>query len=297
MTDKEKREDEALKNCIEEAYGCTDDELLAELEEIEKNLSDSDFPGIEDRVYRKLMARIAEEEEEKAAEASILKDIEKSVEVAAEPEPETGPKTDPEPNPILNLNSAETEGNVARVGKKKILMVAVLAAAFVGALGVTAIGGKSYFFRQPEVKNMNKFDNTKSKIDVSNIETAYNEIANEFDIKVLKLNYMPREMEFDNVVFKEDGAVISLNYKGNIIYFTQIIGVQESNLGFGSDRKSAGVIENKWLDKKIQYSKNNLEDGNTELEAKCIIDNVAYCLFGKIEEEEFIKMVEFINFY
>ena len=36
---------------------------------------------------------------------------------------------------------------IRRLGKKKVFLVAALVAVFVGALGVTAVGEKNYFFR------------------------------------------------------------------------------------------------------------------------------------------------------
>ena len=63
VTEKERREDEALKNCIQEAYGLSDEQLLAELDELEASLSDDEFVGAEDRIYAKIMQREAEREE------------------------------------------------------------------------------------------------------------------------------------------------------------------------------------------------------------------------------------------
>ena len=63
MTEKERREDEALKNCIQEAYGLSDEQLLAELDELEASLSDDEFAGAEDRIYARIMQSEAEREE------------------------------------------------------------------------------------------------------------------------------------------------------------------------------------------------------------------------------------------
>ena len=64
MTDKERREDDALKNLIQSAYDFSDEQLLADLEEVEATLSDSDFPGIEERMYQRLKERLKKEEAE-----------------------------------------------------------------------------------------------------------------------------------------------------------------------------------------------------------------------------------------
>ena len=61
MTEVEKRENEALKKCLKEAYGYSDEQLRKEMEEAEQSLNDSDFPGAEERIYQKIMEREAAE--------------------------------------------------------------------------------------------------------------------------------------------------------------------------------------------------------------------------------------------
>lgn len=53
MTDKERQEDEKLKNVFSSAYGATDEQLLKELEEAEASLDASEFPGAEERMFRR----------------------------------------------------------------------------------------------------------------------------------------------------------------------------------------------------------------------------------------------------
>ena len=149
MTDKERREDDALKNLIQAAYDFSDEQLLADLEEVEATLSDSDFPGIEDRMYQKLKARMAKEENSAAT---------------LEQTSATAP--------------AEEEKKVVRFGKKKVFVVGILAAAFVGMLGVTAIGGKNYFFRDREKSIGIAYNNDKNIVDTVELEEAYQEIKN-----------------------------------------------------------------------------------------------------------------------
>ena len=117
MTEVEKRENEALKKCLKEAYGYSDEQLRKEMEEAEQSLNDSDFPGAEERIYQKIMER--EAAEKKAAN--------------------TGAGT-----------NAPDRKKAVRLGKKRVFLVAILAAAFVGLLGLTAVGEKSYFFRMRE---------------------------------------------------------------------------------------------------------------------------------------------------
>lgn len=278
MTDQERREEEALKKCIEEAYGCTDDELFAELEEIEATLSDSDFPGIEDRAYQKLMKRIAEEEEAKTAEAAIVK----AVEMPAEAKTESG--------------AAETGEKVVRIGKKKVLMVAVLSATFAGLLGITAIGGKSYFFKEQESSRKIVFDNGKNIEDASKLEEAYEEAENVFGNKILRLNYVPEEMKFQEIFIEKDKVEICFDYNGNIVRYVQIKKKTETSIGVESDRKDYEVVKNDWLNKEIRYSENVLTDGSLEYESRIIENDMMYLLAGKMEKDIFIEIIKNLFF-
>lgn len=280
MTDQERREDEALKNCMEKAYGCTDDELLAELEEIESTLSDSDFPGIEERTYQKLMARMAGEEEANTAEASVIKAVKMPLDAKAE------------------SGTTEPGEKVVRIGKKKVLMVAVLSAAFVGMLGVTAIGGKSYFFNKA-LKSDTKivFDNVKGISEKSKLETVYEEIEDKLNVTVLKLDYVPSDMKLESLEFESNRAVITFNYNDQKIYFIQLVRGESASVGIGSDRVAKGKIDNNWLDKEIEYSENSLEEKEKEYETTFSINDTIYRIFGIMEEEEFKKILEYINFH
>lgn len=272
MTDKEKREDEALKKCIQDAYGCSDEQLMKELEEIEESLSDSDFPGLEDLLMSKLMARIDEADTEEAT-------------------------AEPEDTPDVDIAEEVTEEKkVVRVGKKKVLLVAALAAAFVGVLGVTAIGGKSYFFKE-DTSEIREFNNTQNKSEASKAEDAYKQIQSELGIKVIKMNYLPENMIFDGVIIEDDKSIICYKYNDNNFYFIQREETVDTTIGIGSDRESSGIIENEWIGKRVEYSQNELDSGEMEFEAEFSIENAVYCLWGKMAQQEFEKILRNLYFY
>ena len=53
MADLEKREDQKIRECLQQAYGYSDEQLLKKMEEAEKSLEDTDFPGAEERIFTK----------------------------------------------------------------------------------------------------------------------------------------------------------------------------------------------------------------------------------------------------
>lgn len=74
MTDKERQEDEKLKKCLQTAYGATDEQLLKELEEAEASLDASEFPGAEERMFRRFMEMEREEREKENLSEDVAQD-------------------------------------------------------------------------------------------------------------------------------------------------------------------------------------------------------------------------------
>lgn len=260
MTEVEKQENEALKKCLKGAYGYSDQQLLKEMEEAEQSLNDSDFPGAEERIYKKIMER--EAAEKKAADMGVP----------------DGKK-------------------VVRLGKRKVFLVAILAAAFVGLLGLTAVGEKSYFFRMREKEAGLVFNNGDNIQEVSNLERAYDEIENALDIQILKMGYIPSTMEVEEVLIDDDRSEIRFDYKGNSIYYIQIKKYNETSVGVNSGRKEKRYIWNDWLKKEITYRESCLAEGQTEYEAQIVIQEVLYLFYGKMELGEFENVVKNLNFY
>lgn len=277
MTDRERCDDESLKKCIQEAYGCTDEQLMDELNEIEESLSDSDFPDVEDRIMSRLMKRI-----EETAPEEIEEDKEEIKEN------------------FLQENSEGTdrkERKVVRFGRKKLLLAAVLAATFAGTLGVTAIGGKSYFFRVDEKKTGIIFDSGKNKSDIDSLGDAYEEIENKFGEKIFALNYLPADIEFVSLSFESYKATIKLKYQESYIYFVQWKSDEETSINTEIDLSNADYVENGWLNEKIYYHENDTEKMEKEYKAQIKKSNNCCWIFGKVDKDEFKKILENIYFY
>lgn len=284
MTEEERQEDEALKKCIQEAYGCSDEQLLAELDELEATISDSDFPGAEDRIYQKLLARAAEEESSKQAENGPLN----STEPASGDIPPAAPVRLPD----------ETGGKRARFGKKKVFLVAVLAAAFVAMLGVTAIGGKSYYFNIRE-KEQQKILNNSNNLKVGGkLEDAYKEAEKFLDMPIMKLGYMPLNLKFLELQLEENKATFFFEYDGQIIHFVQEAKDKETSLGINSDREvMKDSIYNEWLQKEIYVDSEEIEGGKTGYSAVISIENRIYRIVGQMKKEEMEKIVKKLHFF
>lgn len=274
MADLEKREDQKIRECLQQAYGYSDEQLLKKMEEAEKSLEDTDFPGAEERIFQKLMERKAaeEEKEERAGKPAQM----------------------PEPAP----SGASVSGGAApkRLGKRKLAISAALAAAFAVLLGITAIGGRSYFFRERKNElNVTIINNNQNKKNVSQLEEAYQLIESELGIPALRLNYAPTDMNFQSVIWKENSATIQFNYDGNIILLYEGKGSDNISVGIESDRNRDKIVYNEWLDQEIIYLENKLENGCIEYETLLTVGENVYYFSGILPEKEFIKIIEFFS--
>lgn len=296
VAEKERLEDEKIRKCLQEAYGYSDEQLLKEMEAAEKSLGEDEFPGVENRMFQKIMKMEAAEQaaaQETAAQkiAAQKTDLDITSHVVAS-------KVSEETAAGRIAASAASDGKkVVRFRKKKVLLVAGLVALFVGMLGVTAIGEKSYFFKHGSKLEYNiVLDNDKNKTDISNLEEAYEKIG-ELGIPVVKLGYLPQGLKFDVLEISGDNAVIVFDYNGNKLHFIQEIQGISASRNTNSDRKKERTVFNRWLKRDILISYNNLKNNQTECGAEIGIGEGVYRLNGIIDIDEFEKIVENLSFF
>ena len=302
MTDKDRYVDETLKKQIQESFGATDAQLKARMDRIEKTLTDDEFAGAEDRMMAKFMARLAAEEkketvnveaEEATEKVETESEVTPNVEVAEEtPETEVTPKVDEEVSATTVV-----EEKVVRFGRKKVILVAALAAAFVGALAMTGIGENSYFFRERQKEIGVVFNSGKNIAEASSLEEAYEEIKQSMNGKIFVLNHLPNVTELHSVEYDGEKAKIELNIEDNYLYFIQWKRNEEASIHTNSDRKDSNVINNVWLNQDIIYTSNLLDNGLYECEAKIEVDGTVAWIFGIIDQYEFEEILKNIYFY
>lgn len=305
MADMENQEDQKISECLQEAFGYSDEQLLKQLDHVNENFKDVSFAGAEERLMKRFMERKAEMEK-KAAEAApetMKPDAQAGAipEITAEAEdcaPGEESKTEPL-EPEKKQDEKQNKKKIVRFGKKKALATAALVAVIAWMLGGTAIGKKSYFFRR--LKNSEPaiyMDNDKNKEENSHLEEAYNKIKSDMNIPLLRLNYRPTNMSFEGyTVYNNNEVELTFLYEENIIRLLQIQNKKSTSANMISDRQQKNTIYNKWLKKNIEYSSNTVEDGSTEYEAVLLENGGAYYLFGNMPKLEFEKILKNIIFY
>ena len=287
MTDKERQEDEKLKKCLQTAYGATDEQLLKELEEAEASLDASEFPGAEERMFRRFMEMEREEREKENLSEDAVQDN-----MAV-------PGMDTAGGGMGADGTDKNKKKIRKFGKKKVFLVAALVAVFVGALGVTAVGEKNYFFRGRS-RDINDlvFNNDKNKTDISRLEEAYEEVSENLNITVLKLGYIPYDLRLENLVVSQDRAIFQFDYKGDKIYFIQGERNDSASSATKSDRQQdTEIVENEWMNHEVVIKENQLDNGEVEYEAKFSYQGAYYLINGKMDKNEFVEMVKNINYF
>lgn len=293
MADTENREDQKISECLWEAFGYSDDQLLKQLDQANETFKDVNFTGAEDRLMKRFLARKAELEKETVSQTPTLVPQNESanIQIAEELPKKT----------VTVISEAEekkkNEKKVIRFGKKKVLATAALVAVIAGMLGGTAIGKKSYFFRQTGKPTKIFLDNDKNNFNESQLEKVYDAVKKQLDIPFLKFGYCPEEMMYDSFETYKDGIDIQFLYRDNVIYLVQRKKETNSSTGAGSDRLVSQEVTNKWMNRKIEYSVNNLENGEQECEAMITFNNNYYYIHGCISETEFKEILEYLYFY
>lgn len=303
MADMENQEDQKISECLQEAFGYSDEQLLKQLDHVNENFKDVSFAGAEERLMKRFMERKAEMERKAAeagpettksgAQAGEIPEITAEAEACA-----SGEESKPE---LLELEKKQGEKQnkkqIVRFGKKKVLATAALVAVIAGMLGGTAIGKKSYFFRQTGKPTKIFLDNDKNNFNESQLEKVYDAAKKQLDIPFLKFGYCPEEMMYDSFETYKDGIDIQFLYRDNVIYLVQRKKETNSSTGAGSDRLVSQEVTNKWMNRKIEYSVNNLENGEQECEAMITFNNNYYYIHGCISETEFKEILEYLYFY
>lgn len=294
MADTENREDQKISECLREAFGYSDDQLLKQLDQANETFKDVNFTGAEDRLMKRFLARKAELEKETASQTPTLVPQNESanIQIAEELPKKT----------VTVISEAEekkkNEKKVIRFGKKKVLATAALVAVIAGMLGGTAIGKKNYFFRHSiEISNTIVVDNDRNAEENSKLENAYADIESNIGSLVLKLKYYPQNMKYKNYQIYKDEAQINFMYGENIFTIYMMGNDESTSVNFESDRKNQKTVFNKWINEDVVYAENRLPEGKMEYEAMIIVDHIVYYIIGTMPKNEYERILKNLTYF
>ncbi len=239
-----------------------------------------------DRINEELMA-MADEREKLLMESEELQDVKM-------------------PEGMLEKIHRELEiqnsaANKIRIRRRMIIAVAVAAVSCVG-LGAVGYGNKVF---EPQVIEREVGDNTTTKINNSDAiaseyddELVCQEIQEKLGLVPVKLAYQPAGMYLEDYWIEEDTREAVLKYKLGENYIHIYIGkdFNESSVNYEADKKERDtlIIDSSRLEIKIFEYEYEDEDLTKVLYYIASFKhlNTYYSIHGKIEYDEFIKILE-----
>lgn len=255
---KDLTQDNLVDDLIQSLYGFSDEQLLKEFEEAEQDTTLD--PNIQ--VYPDEFDRIWED-------------------ICAERAAEFG-----------NEAAIGTPARKKRLSWKKVTAFALAAAFLTASFCFVAVGKKSYFYREKGGSENVVFDNDSRNLIFEEQEEAYELIEKELNIKPFRLGYIPEGMAFDSVKLSDRRAIIKYNYNNEVLYFVQSSDQTEASKNYISDGKAYKNVKNQQLSKEILVKREISSNGKETFEVQFANKDCVCLLYGIIDGDEFIKIVE-----
>ena len=266
-----KKAGEDAERLLQEAFGVSEDQLLKDFILAQTEVKDSDIPPGSEDGFERLMAKL-------------------EAEVGTSPESEKESSSE-------NIVKLHEEVRKPR-RLKSIVKVSVAAAAIavmVVAMGISAGAKREYRYVVQER------DSLRNEIVLNNIEAApgedeldrtYIEIARKTKIHVMKLAYIPRNLEYVKVDIGETRAVIYFRYGKYKVKLVQQIGDVGSSMSVVSDRKKETHVYNELLRENINIDRASIENGKIEYSSYYVKGNSYYQISGVMPQREFCKIIK-----
>lgn len=186
-----------------------------------------------------------------------------------------------------------------RINRGKMVRLA-LAAAILGTLsvgGVVSVVGRSGFRYESNGDEAIFWGNTPvMKKESDGLQEAYDRVAEELNIPVLKMNYVPAEMKFREITFDKKQAILKFDYNGYIIRLVEIGDMVTTDNMHVSDREYFDEKYFRGLEAPVSFSKNELAEGKTEYSAEIMRTDAYYYISGIMEEDVLRNIVEQMYF-
>ena len=266
-----KKAGEDAERLLQEAFGVSEDQLLKDFILAQTEVKDSEIPPESEDGFERLMAKL-------------------EAEVGTSPESEKESSSE-------NIVKLHEEVRKPR-RLKSIVKVSVAAAAIavmVVAMGISAGAKREYRYVVQER------DSLRNEIVLNNIEAApgedeldrtYIEIARKTKIHVMKLAYIPRNLEYVKADIGETRAVIYFRYGKYKVKLVQQIGDVGSSMSVVSDRKKETHVYNELLRENINIDRASIENGKIEYSSYYVKGNSYYQISGVMPQREFCKIIK-----
>ena len=266
-----KKAGEDAERLLQEAFGVSEDQLLKDFILAQTEVKDSDIPPEPEDGFERLMAKL-------------------EAEVGTSPESEKESSSE-------NIVKLHEEARKPR-RLKSIVKVSVAAAAIavmVVAMGISAGAKREYRYvvrERDSLRNEIVLNNIEAAPGEDELDRTYIEIARKTKIHVMKLAYIPRNLEYVKADIGETRAVIYFRYGKYKVKLVQQIGDVGSSMSVVSDRKKETHVYNELLRENINIDRASIENGKIEYSSYYVKGNSYYQISGVMPQREFCKIIK-----
>lgn len=264
-----KKAGEDAERLLQEAFGVSEDQLLKDFILAQTEVKDSDIPPEPEDGFERLMAKL-------------------EAEVGTSPESEKESSSE-------NIVKLHEEVRKPR-RLKSIVKVSVAAAAIavmVVAMGISAGAKREYRYVVQERDSLrNEIVLIEAAPGEDELDRTYIEIARKTKIHVMKLAYIPRNLEYVKADIGETRAVIYFRYGKYKVKLVQQIGDVGSSMSVVSDRKKETHVYNELLRENINIDRASIENGKIEYSSYYVKGNSYYQISGVMPQREFCKIIK-----
>lgn len=266
-----KKAGEDAERLLQEAFGVSEDQLLKDFILAQTEVKDSDIPPEPEDGFERLMAKL-------------------EAEVGTSPESEKESSSE-------NIVKLHEEVRKPR-RLKSIVKVSVAAAAIavmVVAMGISAGAKREYRYvvrERDSLRNEIVLNNIEAAPGEDELDRTYIEIARKTKIHVMKLAYIPRNLEYVKADIGETRAVIYFRYGKYKVKLVQQIGDVGSSMSVVSDRKKETHVYNELLRENINIDRASIENGKIEYSSYYVKGNSYYQISGVMPQREFCKIIK-----
>lgn len=230
----------------------------------------------------------------------LAEELDRAV-AAAKEQPPTAPEG--ELQRIINRLDRKSAAKHRKSRMKKMVKMLIAAA----VLGVMMVGGSSwvgakryYTYEERDKENLPDtvvFNNNENiLIDDSGAESAYREIAEELNIDVLELSYLPEGMSFNSITETKKRYILEFEDGTGKLFFDQGWHDKPNSLSYVSDIKKSHIVYNSYLNKELFVYEYKLEDGGVQYSVRIKEEDQYYFLEG-IDVKDFDEIVRGIKPY
>lgn len=266
-----KKAGEDAERLLQEAFGVSEDQLLKDFILAQTEVKDSDIPPEPEDGFERLMAKL-------------------------EAEVGTSPESEKESSSENIIKLHEEVRKPRRL--KTIVKVSVAAAAIavmVVAMGISAGAKREYRYvvrERDSLRNEIVLNNIEAAPGEDELDRTYIEIARKTKIHVMKLAYIPRNLEYVKADIGETRAVIYFRYGKYKVKLVQQIGDVGNSMSVVSDRKKETHVYNELLRENINIDRASIENGKIEYSSYYVKGNSYYQISGVMPQREFCKIIK-----